>query len=43
MSTSLTTTATAISKKKLPRIESCKAEVKNSASIDLEWIAYKGK
>jgi DNA polymerase, archaea type len=43
MSTSLITTATAVSKKKLPRIESYKAEVQNSASIDLEWIAYKGK
>jgi DNA polymerase elongation subunit (family B) len=43
MSTSVITTATAISKQKLPRIESYKAEVQNSASIDLEWIAYKGK
>jgi DNA polymerase, archaea type len=43
MSTSLTTTATAVSKKKLPRIESCRTEVQNSASVDLEWIPYKGK
>jgi hypothetical protein len=33
----------AVSKKRLDKIESYWPEVKDSASIDLEWIPYKGK
>jgi DNA polymerase I len=43
MSTSLITTAIATKKSFLPKIESYSLEVKNSASIDLEWTLYKGK
>ena len=39
----MTLSASAVSKKPLDRIESDRPEVKDSASIDLEWIAYKGK
>ena len=39
----MTLSASAVSKKRLDRIESYRPEVKNSASIDLEWIPYKGK
>jgi DNA polymerase, archaea type len=35
--------ASAVSKKRLDRIESDRSEVKDSASIDLEWLPYKGK
>ena len=37
------TLGTAISKKRIPKIESYRPEVKDSASIDLEWVPYKGK
>lgn len=37
------TTAVATKKSFLPKIESYTLEVKNSASLDLEWIPYKGK
>ncbi|MGA8085141.1 MAG: DNA polymerase domain-containing protein, partial [Candidatus Nitrosopolaris sp.] len=39
----MTLSASAVSKKPLDRIESDRPEVKDSASIDLEWIPYKGK
>src|SRR5215467_14277386 len=39
----MTLSASAVSKKRLDRIESDRPEVKDSASIDLEWIPYKGK
>jgi DNA polymerase, archaea type len=39
----VTLSASAVSKKRLDRIESDRSEVKDSASIDLEWIPYKGK
>jgi DNA polymerase, archaea type len=39
----MTLSALAVSKKRLDRIESDRPEVKDSASIDLEWIPYKGK
>jgi DNA polymerase, archaea type len=35
--------ASAISKKKLDKIESERSEVKDSAAVDLEWIPYKGR
>jgi len=39
----VTTAASAVSKKRLNKIESYRPEVKDSASFDLEWIPYKGK
>jgi hypothetical protein len=39
----MTLSASAVSKKRLDKIESDRPEVKDSASIDLEWIPYKGK
>ena len=39
----MTLSASAVSKKPLDRIESDRPEVKDSASIDLEWTLYKGK
>lgn len=39
----MTLTASAISKKRLDKIESDRPEVKKSTSIDLEWIPYKGR
>jgi DNA polymerase I len=39
----MTLSASAVSKKRLDRIESDRLEVRDSASIDLEWIPYKGK
>jgi hypothetical protein len=39
----MTLSASAVSKKRLDKIESDRSEVKDSASIDLEWIPYKGK
>ena len=36
-------TGVATSKKRLPIIESYRPEVQNSASLDFEWITYKGK
>ncbi|MBV9175465.1 MAG: hypothetical protein JO297_00335 [Nitrososphaeraceae archaeon] len=39
----MTLSASAVSKKRLDRIESDRPEVKDSASMDLEWIPYKGK
>jgi DNA polymerase I len=39
----MTLSASAVSKKRLDRIESDRPEVKDSASIDLEWIPYKGR
>jgi DNA polymerase, archaea type len=39
----MTLSALAVSKKRLDKIESDRPEVKDSASIDLEWIPYKGK
>ena len=39
----MTLSASAVSKKRLDRIESDRPEVKDSASIDLEWTPYKGK
>ena len=38
----MTLVASAVSKKRLDRIQSDRPEVKDSASIDLEWIPYKG-
>ena len=38
----MTLAASAVSKKRLDRIQSDRPEVKDSASIDLEWIPYKG-
>ena len=38
-----TATASAKSKKRLPLIENYRDEVKDSASIDLEWIPYTGR
>ncbi|MBV9178703.1 MAG: hypothetical protein JO297_16890 [Nitrososphaeraceae archaeon] len=38
-----TTTASAVSKKGLCKIESYKPEVKDSAALDVEWTPYKGK
>jgi DNA adenine methylase Dam len=44
LSTSTTTSvAVAVSKKRLDKIESYRPEVKNSAAFDLEWIPYKGR
>src|ERR1041384_6036479 len=37
------TAAAAISKKRLYKIENYRPEVKDSASLDLEWVPYKGK
>ena len=39
----MTLSASAVSKKRLDRIESDRPEVKDSASFDLEWNPYKGK
>ena len=39
----MTLSALAVSKKRLDKIESDRPEVKDSASIDLEWIPYKKK
>lgn len=39
----MTLSALAVSKKRLDKIESYRPEVKDSASIDLEWLPYKGK
>src|SRR5215469_2812557 len=39
----MTLSASAVSKKRLDKIESDRPEVKDSASIDLEWIPYKEK
>jgi len=39
----MTLSALAVSKKRLDKIESDRPEVKDSASIDLEWIPYKRK
>ena len=39
----MTLSAFAVSKKRLDKIESDRPEVKDSASIDLEWKPYKGK
>ena len=39
----MTLSAFAVSKKRLDKIESDRPEVKDSASIDLEWIPYKGR
>ena len=39
----MTLSASAVSKKRLDRIVSDRPEVRKSASIDLEWIPYKGK
>jgi DNA polymerase, archaea type len=39
----MTLSASAVSKKRLDKIESHRQEVKDSASMDLEWIPYKGK
>jgi DNA polymerase family B len=39
----MTLSASAVSKKRLDKIQSHRPEVKDSASIDLEWIPYKGK
>ena len=39
----MTLSAFAVSKKRLDKIESDRSEVKDSASIDLEWTPYKGK
>jgi DNA polymerase, archaea type len=39
----VTLSASAVSKKRLDRIESDRSEVKDSASIDLEWTPYNGK
>ena len=39
----MTLSASAVSKKRLDKIESDRPEVKDSASIDLEWIPFKGK
>src|SRR5215472_11229009 len=39
----MTLSASAVSKKRLDKIDSNRSEVKDSASIDLEWIPYKGK
>ena len=39
----VTATAAAVSKKRLCKIESYRPEVKDSASLDLEWVPYKGK
>jgi DNA polymerase, archaea type len=41
--TTATVAATAVSKKRLDEIDSDRPEVENSASIDLEWIPYKGR
>ena len=41
--TTITTTASAVSKKGLCKIESYKPEVKDSAALDVEWTPYKGK
>src|SRR5215470_4711450 len=39
----MTLSASAASKKRLDKIESDRPEVRDSSSIDLEWIRYKGK
>ena len=39
----VTLSASAVSKKRLDKIESDRSEVKDSAALDLEWIPYKGK
>jgi DNA polymerase, archaea type len=39
----MTLSASAVSKKRLDKIESDRPEVKDSSSIDLEWIPYKGR
>ena len=39
----MTLSASAVSKRRLDKIESDRSEVKDSASIDLEWTPYKGK
>src|SRR6188472_3709110 len=43
MAVTSTTTASAVSKRRLCKIESYRTEVKDSAVLDLEWIPYKGK
>src|SRR5215472_12246908 len=39
----MTLSASAVSKKRLDKIDSNRPEVKDSASIDLEWIQYEGR
>jgi len=39
----ITLSASAVSKKRLDKIESDRLEVKDSAAFDLEWIPYKGR
>jgi len=39
----MTLSASAVSKKRVDKIESERPEVKDSAALDLEWIPYKGK
>src|SRR6478672_12766544 len=40
---SMILSASAVSKKRLDKISSDRLEVKDSASLDLEWVPYKGK
>jgi hypothetical protein len=39
----VTLSASAVTKKRLDKIDSDRPEVKDSASIDLEWIQYEGR
>src|SRR5215469_6686890 len=39
----MTLSASAVSKRRLDKIDSSRPEVRDSASIDLEWIQYEGR